>query len=93
MSIIGDEFRIDGQTIANLETVGDSIQIVVDVKSALTGVLADGTPFAFARLRFRQYVLGNKIDVEEGSDSLRLVPCRSSLRRVRCRTEFVGGKF
>jgi hypothetical protein len=50
LTIIGDDFRVNGQPVGNLQSIGDSTQVAVDTFSALTGVLQDGTPFAFAHL-------------------------------------------
>ena len=48
LDLIGSEFRLDGELIEGLETVGNSVQVNVPVGSALSGTLADGTPFCFS---------------------------------------------
>ena len=47
-TIAGGEFRLNGQPIAGLEQVGDSIPIALAGGETLSGTFADGTPFAFA---------------------------------------------
>ena len=49
LTVLGDEFRINGEPVSGLVRVGDSREIEYDSSSVYTGVLADGTPFALAR--------------------------------------------
>lgn len=48
MKLIGGDFRINGQPLTNpeLENVGGTVSVSVPIGSLLTGVFADGTPFA-----------------------------------------------
>jgi hypothetical protein len=50
VTISGGEFRLDGVPVAGLESVGDSTALDLPDGALLTGVLADGTPFAFSSL-------------------------------------------
>ena len=56
LTIEGSEFRINGQPIAGMQNIGDQT-LVKFGWSTLTGVLGDGTPFAFT------YVDSDYIDV------------------------------
>lgn len=48
IKLLGGEFRLDGLPVAGLDSVGNSVAINVPSNSILSGVLSDGTPFAFA---------------------------------------------
>jgi len=50
VNIFGGEFRLDGMTISGLDTVGDSLALNLPDGAVLSGVVADGTPFAFSSL-------------------------------------------
>ena len=43
----GGNFRLDGQLISGLETVGNTLPLIVPIGSVLSGTFQDGTPFAF----------------------------------------------
>jgi hypothetical protein len=49
VSLTGGEFLLDGQPVAGLNTVGDSVIVNFQDKSQVVGVFQDGTPFAFAK--------------------------------------------
>jgi hypothetical protein len=46
LTVVGGDFRIDGELIAGLETVGNTIAFDIPASTVLSGTLADGTPFA-----------------------------------------------
>ena len=46
-NIFGGEFRLNGAPISGTETIGSTVPFNVPAESSLTGVLMDGTPFAF----------------------------------------------
>jgi hypothetical protein len=48
--IFGSEFYLDGELVDGLQNVGDSVTILqfAEEYSTVTGILADGTPFAFS---------------------------------------------
>ncbi len=48
VALDGGEFRLDGAPIDGLETAGDTLAFDLPSGSLLTGMLADGTPFAFS---------------------------------------------
>jgi hypothetical protein len=48
LRVIGTDFRLDGQLIDGLETVGSELIYSPPGNSVLTGILLDGTPFAFS---------------------------------------------
>jgi hypothetical protein len=48
VDILGGEFRLDGNLIAGLGSVGMSQIVVLPSGSLLSGTLSDGTPFAFS---------------------------------------------
>ncbi len=48
VTISGSGFRLDASLRAGLESVGDSLALDIPDGALLTGVLADGTPFAFS---------------------------------------------
>lgn len=48
--ISGAEFRLDGQLVPGLDAAGSAVPINIPAGSALTGTLADGSPFAFSDL-------------------------------------------
>ncbi|TWU25972.1 beta strand repeat-containing protein [Bythopirellula polymerisocia] len=48
LDIFGNEFRVDGQIVSGLDSLGDSRQIDFNTLAVYSGVLADGTPFALA---------------------------------------------
>ena len=48
VSISGGEFRLDGVLLEGLETVGTTLPLDIPAGALLSGVLADGTPFAFS---------------------------------------------
>ena len=50
INLEGGEFRLDGKLIEGLDNPGDSLPFNIPVGSVLSGILADGTPFAFANL-------------------------------------------
>ena len=56
-TIRGGDFRLDGVPIAGLETPGQSVQAAVQ-DGLFTGVLADGTPFAFSRADSDGFIAG-----------------------------------
>jgi hypothetical protein len=47
VEIIGGEFILNGDPVAGLSTVGDSVEVEVPDSAALSGILRDGTPFSF----------------------------------------------
>ncbi len=47
LNIFGGEFMLDGVTIAGLDNPGDSAGVTLTSPFQLTGILEDGTPFAF----------------------------------------------
>lgn len=47
LELVGGNFAINGVPVAGLDQVGDVASVQVPVDSQLTGVFADGTPFAF----------------------------------------------
>jgi hypothetical protein len=51
ITLLGGEFRLDGVLINNLTTIGSTANVSVPTNSVLSGVLANGTPFAFSSLR------------------------------------------
>ncbi len=48
--INGGEFRINGMPLAGIEVPGDSLQYDIPADAVLSGILANGTPFAFSPL-------------------------------------------
>jgi len=50
LNIQGHDFRIDGQIVEGLDRVDDMVSIDVPTSAVLSGILADGTPFAFSGL-------------------------------------------
>lgn len=48
MSLIGGSFRIDGEPVPELDSIGQQRQVNVPAGSVVTGVFADGTPFMFS---------------------------------------------
>lgn len=48
--ISGGEFQLDGVAIGGLDTPGNSVPFNLPAGSLLSGILADGTPFAFSSL-------------------------------------------
>ncbi len=54
VSISGGEFRLDGDLISGLNIEGSSLPVNLPADSVLSGTLADGTPFAFSRIRVVQ---------------------------------------
>ena len=47
MTVIGAEFSLNGESVSGIDELGDTIQLDLPTEFTLTGVLADGTPFAF----------------------------------------------
>lgn len=47
--LFGGDFRLDGQEIAGLDETGDSVPLDIFDNAVLSGVLADGTPFAMTQ--------------------------------------------
>ena len=56
VTISGGEFRLDGVLVEGLETVGATLVFDIPDGALLSGVLADGTPFAFSSLNVFQEV-------------------------------------
>jgi hypothetical protein len=50
VSITGGEFRINGVLVDGIQTLGSSLSFNVPAGSLFSGILADGTPFAFTTL-------------------------------------------
>jgi hypothetical protein len=48
MRLLGGEFRINGTLVTGLDVVGSTKLVTVPTSGLLSGVFADGTPFAFA---------------------------------------------
>ena len=48
--LTGGEFFLDGEPIADLETLGAELQLNLSASSVLSGTLADGSTFAFSAL-------------------------------------------
>ena len=48
VTLLGGEFKVDGVPVAGLANIGDNVQLNPSTTSVVTGVYADGTPFAFA---------------------------------------------
>lgn len=47
-SLIGGSFRIDGEPVAGLDSIGQQRQVNIPDGSVVTGVFVDGTPFMFS---------------------------------------------
>ena len=50
LTIVGNEFRLDGVLVSGLETIGNTTIVNLSSASVLSGTLSDGTPFAFTDL-------------------------------------------
>lgn len=50
VTLAGGEFKLDGIPIAGLDTIGNTIPFNLPTGSLLSGVMADGTPFAYSSL-------------------------------------------
>ena len=48
VEIFGGEFRLNGNLIDGLDSIGNSVQFDLAAGDTLSGTLADGTPFAFS---------------------------------------------
>ncbi|QEG33139.1 hypothetical protein [Bythopirellula goksoeyrii] len=48
-TLVGNEFRVNGTPLTGLETLGTSLQLDLTDSDLLSGIFADGTPFAFHR--------------------------------------------
>ena len=48
LRVQGNEFRVDGMPVTGLDIEGSSGAVTVPAEGVLSGVLADGTPFAFS---------------------------------------------
>lgn len=49
LELRGGEFQINGQPVAGLDTVGDSVTVQLADDQLISGTFADGTPFAFSK--------------------------------------------
>ncbi|CAN0365819.1 unnamed protein product, partial [Ectocarpus sp. 4 AP-2014] len=59
LTLVGDDFRIDGQPIAGLGAPGATLAYDPPTHGVLTGVLLDGTPFAFGSQDSDSFALGS----------------------------------
>ena len=50
VNIDGYDFRINGQLVADIDQIGNSVVIPKNLDAVVTGTLSDGTPFAFHSL-------------------------------------------
>jgi hypothetical protein len=48
LTVSGGEFRLDGALVPGLDVIGDSVELDLLDGQSLSGVSADGTPFAFS---------------------------------------------
>ena len=63
VGIYGEDFRINGELIPGLDSIGTSLQVDLHSVQTLSGTLVDGTPFAFT--------VGNPFSSRsEGQDSI-----------------------
>jgi hypothetical protein len=74
----GAEFRLNGISIAGLEAIGDVAPLNLGLNSTLSGVYADGTPFAFSSYRGDGFSNGTltleRTAIEAGAPPLINVP-------------------
>lgn len=63
LTLVGNEFRIDGVLVLGLETDGTLLQVTLPSTAVLSGTLADGTPIAISG-RDGDSVLGGTVTLE-----------------------------
>lgn len=66
VNITGGEFRLDGNLVAGLDNVGDSVVVNLAPGSQLNGVLEDGTPVAFATTN-NDFLSGGSVTLQAAS--------------------------
>lgn len=59
VTLSGGDFKLDGVSIAGLETVGNTLVFNPPVGSVLSGVLTDGTPFVHSLLDYGRFATGS----------------------------------
>src|SRR6201999_3746954 len=90
--IFDGEFRLNGLPIGGLTTPGDSLSIDIPVGSALTGILANGTPFAFSSLdRFTTLANGDEFAVGTLTLELTALPAVNQISITPSETNSLGG--
>lgn len=61
----GDNFRINGELVPGLSTVGDSQTVDIPQGAIFTGTFADGTPFAFTHVPNTPFSDGTSRDLDK----------------------------
>jgi hypothetical protein len=54
----GSDFRLDGRPIGGLQNAGDEVRFNMPERALFTGILADGTPFAFDVVYYEDDIRG-----------------------------------
>lgn len=61
LTLEGTDFRINGMPVAGLSNVADETQVLIPDFSVLSGVFADGSPFAFVNGNFDRFTQSIKL--------------------------------